>query len=329
MKNKRPLFILIGLILCFALFAYGLVQIEKSMEKSQNTGEYKTALDYKKEMETVTVDGESYRIKKGVSILLIIGTDEFGEQKSTGYYNGAAQADFLLLAVVDDNEKTYSLVHINRDTMTPVEILGINGKSAGSVTMQIALAHTYGAEPSVNCKNTVDAVSTLFYGIKIDNYLSLTMDGVALANDLVGGVTVEVMDDMTVVDPAFVKGETVTLHGEQALNYTRARSSLEEPTNLARMERQKQYLEALITQIGDVDGDSFITDSYDELSPYIETDCSVNKLSSYFEKFQEYEYKGIVSPDGEAVEGAEFMEFYAQKDSLKDILGSILYEKVN
>ncbi len=329
MKNKRPLFILIGLVLSFALFAYGLVQIEKSMNKNQNTGEYKTALQYKREMETVTVDGESYRMKKGVSMLLLIGTDEFGEQKGTGYYNGAAQADFLLLAVVDDNEKTYSLVHINRDTMTPVGVLGINGKSAGSVTMQIALAHTYGAEPSVNCKNTVEAVSALFYGIKINNYLGLTMDGVALANDLVGGVTVEVMDDMTVVDPAFVKGETVTLMGEQALNYTRARSSLEEPTNIARMDRQKQYLEALITRIGEVEGENLITDSYDELSPYIETDCSVNKLSSYFEKFQTYEYKGIVSPEGEAVLGSEFMEFYAEKDSLKDILGNILYEKID
>ncbi len=306
------------------------MQIEKSMGRGQNTGEYKTALEYQREMETVTVDGESYRKKNGVSMLLIIGTDEFGEQKGTGYYNGAAQADFLLLAVVDDNEKTYQLVHINRDTMTPVGVLGINGKQAGSVTMQIALAHTYGAEPSVSCKNTVDAVSALFYGIKINNYLALTMDGVALANDLVGGVTVEVMDDMTVVDPAFVKGETVTLHGEQALNYTRVRSSLPDSTNLARMDRQKQYLEALVTKIGDVDnGENFITDSYDELSPYIETDCSVNKLSSYFEKFQTYDYEGITSPEGEAVLGEEFMEFYAQKDSLKDILGSILYEKVN
>ncbi len=299
------------------------------MNKSQNTGEYKTALDYKKEMETVTVDGESYRIKKGVSMLLIIGTDEFGEQKGTGYYNGAAQADFLLLAVVDDNDETYRLVHINRDTMTPVGILGINGKKAGSVTMQIALAHTYGAEPSVNCKNTVDAVSALFFGIKINNYLALTMDGVALANDLVGGVPVEIMDDMTVVDPAFVKGETVTLHGEQALNYTRARSSLAEPTNIARMERQKQYLEALINKVGEVEGENFITDSYDELAPYLETDCSVNKLSSYFDKFKEYEYKGITSPEGEAVVGSEFMEFNAERDSLKDILGNILYEKVN
>ena len=57
------------------------------------------------------------------------------------------------------------------------------------------------------------AVSNLLFGIEINHYLSFTMDAVALVNDLVGGVQVEVLDDLTFLDPALRKGETVTLKG--------------------------------------------------------------------------------------------------------------------
>lgn len=57
----------------------------------------------------------------------------------------------------------------------------------------------------------------LLYGVEIDHYISLMMDGVAVLNDLAGGVTLKVMDDFGAFDPALVQGETVTLRGEQAL----------------------------------------------------------------------------------------------------------------
>ena len=37
--------------------------------------------------------------------------------------------------------------------------------------------------------------------MKIDHYMTLTMDAVGILNDLAGGVTLEVLDDMTELDP--------------------------------------------------------------------------------------------------------------------------------
>ena len=84
--------------------------------------------------------------------------------------------------------------------MTQIRILGVTGEPAGTFTGQLALAHTYGSGEEDSCENTVLAVSNLLYGMEIDHYVSLTMDGVALLNDLVGGVTVEVLDDFSGID---------------------------------------------------------------------------------------------------------------------------------
>ena len=59
----------------------------------------------------------------------------------------------------------------------------------GSINRQLSLAHAYGDTPAARCRNTVTAVSGLLYGIEIDHYISLSMDGVIILNNLAGGVT--------------------------------------------------------------------------------------------------------------------------------------------
>ena len=108
----------------------------------------------------------------------------------------------------------------------------------------MALAHTYGSGGSDSCLNAVKAVSRLLGGVKIDHYMTLTMDGVGKINNLVGGVTVTMLEDFSELDPAMKKGETVTLKGEQALLYVRTRQGIGDQSNLSRMERQRQYLES-------------------------------------------------------------------------------------
>ena len=66
------------------------------------------------------------------------------------------------------------------------------------------------------------------------------MTAIRVLNDLVGGVSVTMEEDGTQIDPAFVKGATVRLSGSQAEAFVRARMGLENDTNLARMQRQRQ-----------------------------------------------------------------------------------------
>ena len=104
-----------------------------------------------------------------------VWTNSRGETPE-GYVNNQ-QADFLLLLVMDKQHETCTPIQLNRDTMTQIQILGVTGEPAGTFTGQLALAHTYGSGEEDSCENTVLAVENLLYGMEIDHYVSLTMDG--------------------------------------------------------------------------------------------------------------------------------------------------------
>ena len=163
--------------------------------------------------------------------------DKYAETEESNYLNNE-QSDFLMLLVINKETGACTPIQLNRDTMTKIQILGVRGDVAGTFTGQLALAHTYGSGERDSCLNTAEAVSNLLYGVGIDHYISITMDGVAILNDLVGGVEVEVMDDFSSIDSTLVQGETVTLMGNHALTYVRTRGGLEDSSNLRRMERQ-------------------------------------------------------------------------------------------
>ena len=57
---------------------------------------------------------------------------------------------------------------------------------------QIALAHANGDGMELSCENTVDAVSNMLYGIRIEGYISLNMDSIKILNHLAGGVPVTI-----------------------------------------------------------------------------------------------------------------------------------------
>ena len=59
---------------------------------------------------------------------------------------------------------------------------------------------------------------------------------------------VEIPEDMTHVDPAFVAEAAVHLTGEQAEKFVRVRRRMEDDTNTARMSRHRIYLESFRKQ---------------------------------------------------------------------------------
>ena len=155
------------------------------------------------------------------------------------------------------------------------------------------------------------------------------MDSVPTYNDLVGGVTLEVLDDFTGVDETLVKGETVTLTGEHALNYIRSRKGLDDPTNINRMARQRQYLDALYRKTLECaeNDDRFIINATLEMAQYMVSDCSSDKLQTLFEKVTGYEFLGIRNIEGTSVKGEKHMEFYPNVDSMKKTIVELFYEE--
>lgn len=274
----------------------------------------------------ITFNGEEYVLKDNIETVLVLGLDKF-EGQQTDSYNNNQQADFLMLLVIDHDLQECSALHINRDTMALMPILGVAGDQVGTVTKQIALAHTYGNGKEVSCRNTADAVSWLLNNIRIDHYISVTMDAVPVYNDLLGGVEVEVLDDFTGVDDTLIKGETVTLMGEHALNYVRTRYGLEDSSNSHRMVRQQQYIKAVYAKTLDrFETDSeFAVNAGTKLADYIVSDYTITGMQQLAEKLSGYEFKEIYELEGENVMGEKHIEFYPDENALTETVVTLFY----
>ena len=278
----------------------------------------------------VEYNGKEYVQKENLETFLVLGLDKYEGSDSADSHESGVQADFLMLFVFDNETKQCTAIHINRDTMTRVNKLAVGGSTvAETYTKQIALAYNYANADNdkIKCRNTKDSVEYLLNGVKVDHYLSLTMDAVATSCDLVGGVEVTVLDDFTGIDETLVKGEKVTLVGEQALLYVRTRYGLEDSTNSSRMTRQRQYLDALYEKINsciDAD-DEFLVKFVDTMDDYVVYDSSDQKMLKFAEKFYDYAFLGIREIEGKSDIGEEFIEFYPNRESISKLVIDLFY----
>lgn len=327
MKSKKGFWLqVLALILIFVFLVSAVFVFADFIERRQSP--YSDGLDHE---DGITVmGGQEYKLKDGIETMLVMGLDKF-DSETVESYNNDRQADFMLLLVFDNNASTCKALHINRDTMAQMNVLGVAGEKVATVTKQIALAHTYGNGKEVSCRNVANAVSTLLGGIDIDHYVSLPMDSVADITDLVGGVEVTVLDDFTGVDDTLVKGEKVTLEGQHALNYVRIRYGLEDSSNESRMARQRQFLSAMYEKGAKlIESDkSFAEDAVLEISQYLVSDCSANRLQSYLEKMTDYSLGDIYSLEGQSVTGNAYIEFYPDEQSLLSTVTELFYELKN
>lgn len=274
----------------------------------------------------ISRNGKWYSLNKDIETVLLIGLDTFEDElpSGDGVIANNKRSDFLMLLIFDHKNKTSQAVHINRDTMAEIQKAGAN---FGTETAQLALAHVYGSGGIDSGENTVKAVSSFLYGIPINHFISVTMDAVPAVTDRIGGVSLKLMDDFTMIDPSMKKDTTMLLNGEQALYYVRERQSLEEPTNLRRMERQRQFMEALQeTSVKKMQEDKNVfSDVLVAAAPYMVTDCYAEDLDRIGTCILEYENKGIRTIEGEAVKGNKYIEFYADEDALKDLVVELFY----
>lgn len=278
---------------------------------------------------TVTYQGKQYRQQKDLTTLLLMGLDVYGLNERFDKMANRQQADFLMLIGINEAEKKGFILHINRDTMTDVMTKDVQGKDAGRLFQQICLSHNYGKDETDACENTLDAVSNLLYGTKIDHYLCTTMDSVEYLNDAVGGVTLTCLDDFP-GDEELKAGKEVTLKGPKALTYVRARMEMPDDTNVRRMERQQQYLAELRRKCVEKSSEDpgFMLQSLLAVSENLVSDCRVNELSDIANAAVNYDFGDILNIQGENVQGQVYMEFYADEDALQKQIIDLFYEEV-
>lgn len=319
-KLKAVCVLLIAVAILLGLYRGG-----RWLETRRNNPEPRGNYQERKANEaTVTYDGTVYRQRKNLTSILLMGIDH--DSGETG-----GQADFLQLIVIDDTSRTLKRLSIDRDTMTPITVLGVLGNRSGVRTAQVSLSHGFGDGKEQSCELTAEAVSNLLLGMPVDFYLAMNLDGIAALNDMAGGVTVTLADDFSTQDPAMAQGSTLTLHGDQAEIYVRSRRDVGTGTNEARMVRQEQYVTKLFTQLDTQmrSDQSFSGTMFDTLSPYLTTSIGRGRLINVVWLAKNYARLEPLSISGEHRVGSDgFMQFYADEASLYETVLDLFYEEV-
>ena len=322
--KKLILVVAVFVIVCTATIGIGRIIDNQKMD----TGKKEAAAT----TDTVTINGVKCKPNWDIQTYLFIGEDARGVKQATTEYNGTGQSDVLELLVIDTKNNTYHKLPINRDTLTDVKSLDEDGSYLATTKSQIALAHANGDGMEQSCENTVDAVSNMLYGIRIDGYICLYIDAIEILNHLAGGVPVTIEDDFSKSDKSLVMGQTITLSDEQAMHYVHDRMNVGDGTNECRMRRQKAYIDALFpiykTKLQADSG--FINDFYNELSDYMVTDMSVGEMGNVANMILNSEDKGELSIKGTNAINKEdgYNEFTMDETSRGDVAMELFFNKV-
>ena len=232
--------------------------------------------------------------------------------------------------IFDETAKVYTVLYLNRDTMLNMDVLGVKGEYAGTTYGQLALAHTYGAGLEDSCEYVKNTLMKFLHGLTVDYYVAMNMDAIPILNDAVGGVTVHVTDDFSKVNPTITMGE-LTLQGDQVIDYVRPRKDVGDQKNVTRMQRQKEYVDGFLNALMEKEQENieFALTLYEQVAPYIVTDCSSTTLSGMLDRYAEFTLKEVVTPVGENIIEDGHYAFYVDEEKLDELIVQIFYVPKN
>lgn len=306
-------------------------QIDHNSSKNEvasETGTEQVWKEFEQKDVTIKINKKKYTLDHPVKTYLFLGTDKSGNEEATDDEYQGSMADALMLVVIDEQEKSYGILQLNRDTITEVPMLLADGTANASAKMQLCTAHWYGKDKTASCENTVNTVSKMLGGVPIDGYYALQMEAMSLLNHEVGGVTVTLEDDMTSLDPEMKKGTTLTLTDHQTELLIQTRYAMDDDRNTERMRRQQIFMKAFMNKMKEKNAEDVnaTIELYDRLRPYATENINMNELTTILQNMQGYSDKGIIIIDGESRigeklhDGEKHWEFYMDKDSLESAM---------
>lgn len=281
----------------------------------------------------VKYQGQIYAYNEDIMTFLFMGIDkQDGTVREVAEGTDGGQADALFLLVLNPHDSRASVIGINRNTMTEIDIYNGEGAYVNTVLAQIAVQHGFGNGVEKSCEYQKEAVSRLFYSLPIHGYAAVNMSAIPALNDLAGGVDVTVLEDMTSEAPAFVKGAEVHLEGEDALTYVRHRNMDEFGSADQRLARQKQYLTNFISAAKTAVGEdiSMVVRLYQTAAPMMTTDITLDEAVYLASQALDYRLgaEDFHMLEGKTVMGEQFEEYYIDETALYELILKIFYEKV-
>ncbi len=175
----------------------------------------------------IAIDDASANRKPGVYNILVYGRDKV-----------AMNSDTIMVANLDATSGKINILHVPRDTV----YLDDNRR-------QHKINYVYATKGR---EGLITELQQLL-GIHIDKYVSITTDAFRDVVDAIGGVEVDVPQDMQYEDPyqdlvIDIKAGRQVLNGEKAEGFVRFRSGYAD-ADLGRIKAQKQFIAAFIKTV--------------------------------------------------------------------------------
>lgn len=328
MRKKKKLWLIpVGTVLVFVLVFT--VLAANALQRKHTKPAGKASDGTNTTIGQISWNGKQYTYNDHRSNFLFLGIDKEKTQTQKGQAD-AGQSDVLALLSWDRVTKDLTLVSIPRDTMTEIETFDLTGKSLGNSKDHISLAYAYGDGRNESCELSVQAVEKLFYGIRIQGYCAVNLDGIPLLTEAVQGVTVTVPDDsLEAAYPEFQAGAQVELTPENTEAFVRYRDITESQSALRRMKRQNEFMNAYADKAQDtfLQNPGFITDLYEDLQPYMVTNIGVDQLAKIMQDLIDGGKVEKWTVPGEGVEGVSFDEYHVDDGKLYEQIIKTFYRE--
>lgn len=205
--------------------------------------------------------------KSGRINILALGIDGGVDGKLLKSAETGTRSDVMILVSIDPQTKEVGVLSIPRDTR--VFIPKVNDFE------KIAHAHAYGG-PDLSVQTVEE-----FLGVKIDGYVRVDFEGFKKLVDILGGVEINVPEDMNYDDPAqnlhiHLKAGDQVLDGEKALEFVRYRRYVN--GDIDRIKAQEQFLKAVLQKALSVGSIAKIPAIISQVTPYVVTNLTSDEL---------------------------------------------------
>ncbi|MDR2834222.1 MAG: LCP family protein [Streptococcaceae bacterium] len=221
----------VGLLLIVGgiVFVIAYNDVANTMKNTHTAVERKDGLTNETKSAALINEGKPFTV-------LLLGIDATEANDLTG------RSDTIILATINPQERTTTLVSIARDTY-------ISGISTNKINAAYAFGGAAGA---------MDAVEQLL-NVPVNQFITFNMEAVERMVDAVGGVSVDnafafdFQDDRVTKESFHFEQGEIHLTGKQALAFSRMR--YDDPRgDYGRQERQRQVIEAVMRKVATVDG---------------------------------------------------------------------------
>lgn len=329
-RKKRKKKIQVGIIAGIMVIAagglvYGLWsqnRSEQALQTGQSSGGASRDLG-------ITYQGKEYQYNEHLSNFLFLGIDTREKAETKTGQADAGQADAVFLVAWDRVEGNVSLISIPRDTLTDIEVFDQEGKSLGKSKDHISLAYAYGDGGTESCRLMEEAVSNLLYGVPLQGYCSISLDGISPLTEAIGGVDVVVPNDsLAEVEPMWSQGTEIHLDGAEAETFVRYRNIRIEQSAMDRLQRQQEFLRAYgekAVQVYEKDT-SFLADLYSSLENYMTTNIGKDMFAKVLSALQREGNADSMTIPGEGVQEAGFDAYRTDDSALYEMVLDVFYE---